>query len=1194
MGPFEVTPEQITSLGPGFSAFMNSLLEAERCAEGWVGRALAFTAEQNIPDGGVDATTRGALGGDWIPPGDTAWQFKSADRRPTACANELASATWAHEFLRHGGHYVLALGAQRPDNLVTARRRAIAAGAIALGLIPAGEEDRIIVYEANSLARWASRFPALAASRLIGGPGRAVSDFEAWAGTQLRLAFWVADQPRTEAIRAIRDQLIAPDGLEVRVQGESGIGKSRLVLEALDDESLRPLVAYIPDERQATAELMSQLSAKERSVILVVDDCDAERHGKLADQLPRRGGVRLITIGPAGPAVNRVPILQVSALSDGERGDFLKANYPQLRTEARLFIAAYGEGNMRMTILLANAIARADEAQAAELIAEGDIRRLVEALLPESADFFGSAVLALFERIGFDRDRRYQIDTLAEFAGETSASLRAAARALERRGLVERQGRYRAVIPRRLAVLLATEAWRSLGERLIRELLPGLDREMALAFFKRVADLGRYAPAQAALIEVLGDEGPFASLEEIEARGTGELLTQLAIVLPDDVTRHLARLLDAAPEGALVQQTRSRRDLVWTLEKLVWHRENFEIAANALLRLAIEENETYANNATGTWVDLFGTRLPGTSAPPGQRSAYLAGVARSDSVPIRLLSVRAAAHGLGTYESITVSGELQGGVLVAPRGQPTTWEEYWGYREAMLAILLTGSSDPDAEVATAAEDAIFSQLLGLLQDARLSAQTVEFLSGFEGRRLRRLREEVQRLRALYSRQETGADERPEDAEIRARLAALEEALPSPQGLEALTVALGLARWDFAGEEYRTRIIGLVTALTEAQRDESLDLLDDAPTGAWELGYAHATVVGFSEETLRTLVRYASTDIRALVGYLWGLYDAGDNRSFDDFLRSRTAKELPVDVRVAIAVRGPVTTGIKRIVRKDVAVLPVQSGAQLLFGWQDNLTTRSAESLVRDWTSRTATQGDYNALVTWLSNWLHGPQTISAELRASVRATVHLREQFPNVGMDAWQWCRVAERLIPDDAPEIAGLLLELIEAHGLMLHEGDQQAALLVRCALEKPLETWHEVTERLAGSWRVQADIREWLLPNLPSSMVLDWIDGDVERGRLIAAIAPVDDDAPSEVVAHLLETFPGDQEIASSLYGTYVSGSWMGPESAKLKRQIAALEGWRKWPSPPRVREWASGVTASLERRLSQVLEEEAERDF
>jgi hypothetical protein len=143
--------------------------------------------------------------------------------------------------------------------------------------------------------------------------------------------------------------------------------------------------------------------------------------------------------------------------------------------------------------------------------------------------------------------------------------------------------------------------------------LPSLSEEMALALFQRVADLGRFEPARSVLPQLLSEQGPFGSLEALAHGESGKLLTQLAIVLPDEVAVHLSSLISAASLDYLLGETAGRRDMVWTLEKLVWHRRTFESAANSLLRLALAENETWANNATGTWVDLFGTMLPGIS-----------------------------------------------------------------------------------------------------------------------------------------------------------------------------------------------------------------------------------------------------------------------------------------------------------------------------------------------------------------------------------------------------------------------------------------------------------------------------------------------------------------------------------------------------------------------------------------------------
>src|SRR5439155_12884102 len=112
-----------------------------------------------------------------------------------------------------------------------------------------------------------------------------------------------------------------------------------------------------------------------------------------------------------------------------------------------------------------------------------------------------------------------------------------------------------------------------------------------------------------------------------------------------------------------------------------------ELAANSLLTLAIAENETYANNATGTWVSLFGTVLPGTAASPGRRAAYLAGVGRDPRPEARDLAIKAAQQMFVVMEGISVSAELQSGSLVEPRGSAVRWSEVKDYRDAALNIL---------------------------------------------------------------------------------------------------------------------------------------------------------------------------------------------------------------------------------------------------------------------------------------------------------------------------------------------------------------------------------------------------------------------------------------------------------------------------------------------------------------------------
>lgn len=57
-----------------------------------------------------------------------------------------------------------------------------------------------------------------------------------------------------------------------------------------------------------------------------------------------------------------------------------------------------------------------------------------------------------------------------------------------------------------------------------------------------------------------------------------------------------------------------KRNIVWTLEKLCYPTDSFEMAAMDLMKLALAENEGIGNNATGQLIQLFHILLPGTTA----------------------------------------------------------------------------------------------------------------------------------------------------------------------------------------------------------------------------------------------------------------------------------------------------------------------------------------------------------------------------------------------------------------------------------------------------------------------------------------------------------------------------------------------------------------------------------------------------
>ncbi|HVA07942.1 MAG TPA: hypothetical protein VNG12_14475, partial [Acidimicrobiales bacterium] len=592
LGPFDVDEDQITRLGTGFTPFVSALIETEAARNRIDGSDFTFTTVEHIPDEGVDFEVRKAPATDWLPEGRSAWQFKRGDYEPVMAANEFGRATWAREIVSAGGSYVFVTGASLPPAAIGRRQKKIMAKAVELGLVAKEDSHRIRVYAANDLARWASTFPSLAVGALLGGP-RVARDLPEWRESRDHKGItWVADDERKRQIAELRNEVLSTGLVTVRMEGPSGVGKTRMVMEALDTDECRKLVVYIPDERATIDGLIDHLHERHREAIVVVDECRGERHLKLVERFRSDPAIRLVTIGQgeATPTSTRTPIYRVARMPDETVEDFLKENFKTFGAEQRRFVVTNCAGNVRWAGAMAVQLQGVPAAQASEIIAGNDIERFVSEWLPEGRDFLYAASLALFERVGWDGDLRQQLRVVASFVGCTEAALNAVAVQLERRGLLVRQGRYRAIVPQPFAIYMATQSWNEYGGRIWSELLPDLDDEMMLSLLRRTADLGQFEPAQRGLLSLLSADGPFGRLDAIEEANSGRLLTQLAIVMPEKVMQHLGRLIDQSTIEDLLGYRLARRDLVWTLEKLVWHTRTFQRAADALLRLAVAEN----------------------------------------------------------------------------------------------------------------------------------------------------------------------------------------------------------------------------------------------------------------------------------------------------------------------------------------------------------------------------------------------------------------------------------------------------------------------------------------------------------------------------------------------------------------------------------------------------------------------------
>jgi hypothetical protein len=1191
-GPFEITFDQIMALRTGFTPFVNKLLEVEVADHGIAGHQLTITLNETTPDGGVDAAVRGSPGTGWIPAGDSAFQFKRSSQSALDCERELAKSEHAQAMLKAGGHYVMVLGGDGvPDQNLEDRRSRLVAKAIELDLIDQDQEGRIRVYGADALARWSSEFTALSIDPLLRGLNPGALDFARWQQSRKHVYSYFPDSARDGQIQRLRERLESTELIDIRIQGDHGLGKTRLALETLNDDRFRRLVAYIPEATEISGGLIESLIDRGRHVILVVDNCPAERHVRFVERLDTNPRVKLITIGNVGGARSSGPAIGVEPLHD-DAMDSLLESFPSLSREAQRFVSTHSRGVPGYAIWLAQAIEGGPEQHAAELIARDDITTFITTYLPDGEDFFFAAILALFDRVGWDRDLRPQLELLAAFAGTSTEHLDSLVTNLASRNLVRAEGRYRAIDPLPVAIYLAAEAWRSIGQRIVTELFPSLSEEMLLSLFRRLAQLGRFDPATSVLPDLLAPDGPFGSLDALEHGRLGQVLTQLAIVSPDQVAPHLNLLIGAAEIDGLRMMVASRRSLVWTLEKLVWHTRTFELAADSLLKLAIAENESWANNATGTWLDLFGTTLPGTAATPEQRIRYLQRVVVDPRPSVRSFAAQAASKGLQQSESITVSGEIQGGVLVEPRGTPRTWSEVGSYRRAMIELLDRLRSDSDSAVADDATHRLLDAIHPMLDDQFAGEALAAALVSFRGPGLRALRTELERLSSLHRRRNAADSSPSRFVQVASELL---ERLPTPEPLEELEVLASLRPFDLEHGDLVSRIAQQLNGLGPEQRSLAIKMLATEVPAAHEFGAALFRVAGWSAEMLQDLVSRFDANPSALVGYLAAASDNNEN-AFDEFLDSPLASSIDEDARLRIAALAPPTPTARERLLDGVAHVRVGDAARIMFHWTRHLDDGSIIELAINWLERTVDQDDYNALVDWL-NFAVAESPFTDELTTAIWLVLRRRAEWPDMSHQDWDWGQLAKRIVPTHADDLVPLLLDMATDGSISIHQSDEEADILSACVKADPAKGWTEVAGRLEGEggWRLAIQIRGWLLHAVPVSVLDPWIGDSLERARVVAAVAHPGGATPTETATLLLDHFPGDEEISSSLYAAMVSGGWTGPWSDRVARQIEQLGAWARDPQLPNgVRDWATKVVASLRVEHRTALEREAERDF
>jgi hypothetical protein len=949
-------------------------------------------------------------------------------------------------------------------------------------------------------------------------------------------------------------------------------------------------VLYVPAADDFPVSSLAHIQGQGRSGVVIVDECSARKHRNYADALTINSPIRLVTIGEPDTGFVRTGVVRLDGLEDEAMTKLLEANQPQLWPEATRVVVSLANGNVDYALKAARVVIERGASSAAGLITEEDVRRFITDELPGGTLFLAAAALALFTRVGFDGDVASDLSAIASGLDISETDLRAAATDLARHGLLSKQGRYRAVGPNPLALYLAAQAWDIFGQQVITALLPGLDEDLTERLFHRAADLGEQTASTGVTDVILASDGPLASLAAIAVGRTSALLSHFAVIAPQPVAERLSGLLVNATEDEILALGTARRNLVWALQKLAWHSRTFEVAADALLRLAQVETEKYSNNSNGIWVELFGAFLPGTAASPEDRITYLKRAATSSISHVRALAVRAAHRALEPHESIVTSGELQGGLVVERRGRPATWGGVFQYRNDAIDILCGLAADEDPEIANEALKALLSSIHPTLEIFPVRDHLAAALASLGLEAITRTRLELSGLQRLFDRVDLDdGDVRPES------LKAFEAFLPPEAPVDVLRDLLETNPWDYseAIDAFVGKVIDGARAVDAT--DPTSTLLDQLDAGkvpsSFAVGAAVAHLGPDDPRVVERLTRVlAGPNLDAAIGFFLTLSDNGRSDAYDDFVDSSDIDDL---LKLHLTVRGPRTDRADARARVLGRAVSVQQAARYMFGWlRDADEPRIADELA-DWLDRIADQADYNAAVDMVALYLFRKKDAVPTLEPLVKRLVALRATYPQVANEEWDWAQLAGRQLPSDPIGLTSMLVDLIHQDAMSGFSYGQGGDLLRNAVAAGGEDAWLVIMTQIeAGEWRFSIALNQWIGNAVSVEIASRWVDSSLERARLLASVVNVGTDALSEHARYLIDNFGMDTKVASALASCFGTGAWSGSMSEHLATQIAQVRSWIDDRSASAsVRDWGRKLIGSLERQRVAAAEREAE---
>lgn len=699
-----LTPERTVEL-------MRSILRAE-CSYAKLSPAVLTISDQLMtPDGGIDAEIN--IPCDFSVPSDcifreglTGFQIKAGTGfKPwtkSSIKGELLNSkgnipSEVENLIRRNGRYVLICTGHDliPKDRNKSREQ------IACVLASAGfqnYEANIDVLGARQIAEFAERCPGVAA--LLGiDPIQEAWLLEEWQRDDHMSNFFEPSLEQTQIITQIREKLQS-EIKHIRILGEPGLGKTRIVLEAVKDENIAPYVLYIQHGSYfGETKLFRQLikSTYDKPLVLVIDELpDSELSDIWRHLKPRCGRLKIISLDH-----NK---------DESFDTEIERLNAPPLTDETirKILINRVGESReIDRWVAICEGSPRVAQAVADNLLANPDDLLKPPATVPIWTRFLHgydrrndasarqidcvALHLALFSRFGYEAPVNNEADYIAELIESIDSTIgRARFQEIvktfrERRILQGSKTLF--FVPKALHIYLWKQFWEYYGRSFnFAEIFRTMPESLHVWFMKMFKYAGSAATSHI-IDDILKLDGMFSQPNMLTSEKGSKFLCILAEANPQAVLKLLEATLGKWTDQQILDFKRSRQNIVWTLEKIAVWQHYFIRATHLLIRLAVNENASHSNNATGTLIGLFYIGCAATETSPETRLSAVLKLLCADRDTERRLGLKIMDAVLGGgIVSRTVGPEYQGLKERAKLWRPKTDDDW---RQILLLYFQT-------------------------------------------------------------------------------------------------------------------------------------------------------------------------------------------------------------------------------------------------------------------------------------------------------------------------------------------------------------------------------------------------------------------------------------------------------------------------------------------------------------------------